>query len=63
MSEPEYAVLKVAGKEIRLPVVTGTEGEKGIDISSLRKQTGYLTVDPSLMNTAVCYSDIRSTFG
>ena len=63
MSEPEYAILKVAGREIRLPVVTGTEGEKGIDISSLRKQTGYLTVDPSLMNTAVCYSDITFVDG
>lgn len=56
--EPEFAVLKIGGKEIKLPVVVGTEGEKAFDIAQLRKATGYVSFDPSLTNTAVCYSRI-----
>ena len=57
--EPEeFAVLKIGGKEIKLPVITGTEGEKAIDIANLRRETGYVTIDPSFMNTAACYSKI-----
>ena len=56
--EPEFAVLKIGGKEIKLPVVVGTEGEKAFDIAQLRKATGYVSFDPSLTNTAVCYSKI-----
>ncbi len=57
-SESEFAVLKVGGKEIKLPVVVGTEGEKAFDIAQLRKETGYVSLDQSLTNTAVCYSSI-----
>ena len=39
------------GQTIDLPVLTGSENEKGIDISSLRKQTGYITLDPGFVNT------------
>ncbi len=46
------AVLKVDGKEIELPVVMGTDGNPGIDISKLRSQTGYLTLDYGFANTA-----------
>ena len=56
--EPEFAVLKIGGKEIKLPVVVGTEGEKAFDIAQLRKATGYVSFDPSLTNTAGCYSKI-----
>ncbi len=52
------AALRVDGQEIDLPIVVGTEGEKAIDITDLRKKTGYVTLDPSLMNTAVCRSSI-----
>jgi citrate synthase len=41
-----------------LPVVTGSEGEKGIDIGSLRKETGYITLDPGYVNTGSCASEI-----
>ncbi|MDD5698023.1 MAG: citrate synthase [Victivallaceae bacterium] len=54
----EYAELKYKDKVIRLPIVVGTEREVGIDISDLRKSTGMVTVDPSFLNTAVCYSRI-----
>ena len=58
MSENLKATLNVDGKVIELPVVVGTENEKGIDITSLRSKTGYVTIDPSFMNTAACYSKI-----
>ncbi|MDM8514978.1 citrate synthase [Desulfobacterales bacterium HSG16] len=44
--------------EIELPVITGAENEKAVDISSLRQLTGYVTLDPGLGNTATCLSDI-----
>ena len=41
-----------------MPVLTGSENEKGIDISGLRKQTGYITLDPGFVNTGSCESSI-----
>ena len=58
MSENLKATLNIGGKSIELPVVVGSENEKGIDISGLRQKTGYVTIDPSFMNTAACYSKI-----
>jgi len=46
------------GQTMDLPVLTGSENEKGIDISSLRKQTGYITLDPGFVNTGFCESSI-----
>jgi len=46
------------GQYFDFPVLTGSEHEKGIDISSLRKQTGYITLDPGLVNTGICESSI-----
>jgi len=54
----EYAKLIIKGKSYKFPIITGTEGEKAIDISGLRKKTGMITVDPSFMNTGSCYSSI-----
>ncbi|MFP4158585.1 MAG: citrate synthase [Desulfobacterales bacterium] len=54
----EYATLTVNGKTIQLPVVEGTEGEKGIDIRSLRAESGYITFDPGYGNTGSCRSTI-----
>ncbi|AKT36491.1 citrate synthase [Chondromyces crocatus] len=45
-------------KTIELPVVTGTENEKAIDIGSLRTQTGYVSLDPAFVNTASTKSAI-----
>lgn len=53
-----YAELIIDGKSYKFPVVTGTENEKGIDISGLRNKTGYITLDPSFMNTGACKSTI-----
>ncbi len=54
----EYARLIIGGKELRLPVITGTEGEKAVDIRALRKETGYITYDPGFANTGSCKSKI-----
>jgi len=54
----ESARLILEGKEYELPVVIGTEGEKAFDISSLRKATGYITLDKGYENTGSCKSAI-----
>ena len=45
-------------REYSLPVVEGTEGERAIDIASLRKETGLITLDPGYGNTGACTSAI-----
>ena len=52
------AKLILDNKEIELPIITGTEKEKAIDISNLRSQTGYITLDSGLGNTGSCKSAI-----
>lgn len=54
----EVAELKLEGQTVELPVVVGTENEKGIDISNLRAKTGYITLDNGYMNTGACTSAI-----
>ncbi len=54
----EIAELKLAGQTIELPVIVGSENEKGIDVSSLRGKTGYITLDNGYMNTGACSSAI-----
>jgi citrate synthase len=46
------------GQTIELPVLTGTENEKAIDISRLRPTTGHITLDPGYGNTGSCNSSI-----
>ncbi len=46
------------GKEYELPVVEGSEKEKGLVITDLRKQTGLITLDPGYGNTGSCTSSI-----
>jgi citrate synthase len=57
-SAPGTAKLIVEGKEYELPVVRGTEGEKAIDVSGLRKATGFITLDKGYENTGSCKSAI-----
>jgi len=54
----EKIQVNLNGKNVDLPIVTGTEGEKGIDISTLRQQTGYVTLDQGYGNTGACQSSI-----
>jgi citrate synthase len=46
------------GQSIELPVLTGSENEQAVDISKLRSQTGYITMDPGYGNTGSCQSAI-----
>lgn len=46
------------GKSFELPVVIGTEGERSIDITRLRAETGFITLDPGYANTGACQSGI-----
>ncbi len=52
------AELLIEGKRFTLPVVEGSEQEKGIDISELRNQTGYITLDDGYANTGSCQSSV-----
>ena len=51
-------MLKLKDKSYEFPLVTGSENEVALDISSLRSQTGIITLDPAYMNTASCESKI-----
>jgi citrate synthase len=54
----ETAKIVLDGKEYEYPVITGTENEKAIDISKLRGETGYITLDIGFKNTASTTSAI-----
>jgi len=54
VSDTAKLTLTIDGKEqtLELPVITGSEGERGIDISSLLGKTRHVVLDPAFMNTA-----------
>jgi citrate synthase len=54
----EQAKLEVGGKVYQLPVVVGTEDEHAVDISKLRQESGYITLDDGYSNTGSCSSAI-----
>ncbi len=54
----KFAKLEIEGKLYELPIVEGSEGEKAVDITSLRQQTGYITLDDGYSNTGSCQSAI-----
>jgi citrate synthase len=54
----ETAELKLNGDVFQLPILEGSESEKAIDISKLRDQTGYITLDSGFKNTGATKSAI-----
>ena len=50
--------VNIDGKEFEFPMVVGSEGEVGIDISKLRGQLGIITLDNGYGNTGSCQSSI-----
>jgi citrate synthase len=54
----EVARLELDGKIYELPVITGSENEKAIDISKLRDLSGYITLDSGYKNTGATKSAI-----
>jgi citrate synthase len=58
MTTQTTASLKVSGKEVELPLLTGTIGPNVIDIRPLYAKTGDFTFDPGFLSTAACKSAI-----
>jgi len=54
----KIAKLNIDGTVFDLPIVEGSEGEKGVDISSLRSQSGLITLDKGFKNTGSTKSSI-----
>jgi len=52
------AKLELDGKTAMLPIIEGSEGERAVEISSLRADTGYITLDEGYGNTGSCMSQI-----
>ena len=54
----QTAQMTIEGQQYEFPVIEGTEHEKAIDISKLRGQSGYITIDPGIKNTGSTTSAI-----
>ena len=54
----KIAKLHFENKIYELPVIEGTENEKGLDISKLRSDSGLITIDRGFKNTGSCQSSI-----
>lgn len=54
----DAAKLILEDREVTLPIITDSMGGKAIDITSLRKQTGFITYDPGYANTGSAMSEI-----
>ena len=56
-ASPRVARLLIDGKELELPIRSGSAGPDVVDVSSLTRQ-GYFTYDPGFVSTASCDSAI-----
>lgn len=54
----DRARIEFDGHTFETPIVEGTEGERGIDVTQLRAETGHVTYDPAFANTGAVRSDI-----
>ena len=52
------AELTIEGKSYKLPIVEGSEKEKAVDISKLRQESNFITIDSGYGNTGACKSAI-----
>ncbi len=59
----ETVKLTIGENTFDFPVDVATTGEKAINIGKLRSQTGYITIDDGLANTAACESSITYVDG
>jgi citrate synthase len=59
----EAGRLQIGDQAVHLPVLVGTENEKALDISNLRRDTGYLTLDEGYRNTGSVRSAITYVDG
>ena len=58
LHEADTIKMAYGGEDIELPVVEGSEGERAIDISRLRSQSGLITLDEGFVNTGSTRSAI-----
>jgi citrate synthase len=58
VSSSEHVSLHYPGGEAQFPIVHGSDGHPGIDVSSLTRQTGFTALDPGFVNTASTNSGI-----
>ncbi len=54
----DRVTLTYNGNTFELPVIIGSEGERAIDITRLRSETGFITLDPGFANSGACQSSI-----
>ncbi len=54
----QTARLQLGDSSLDLPIVIGTEDERGIEIGTLRAKTGHITLDEGYGNTGSCQSAI-----
>ncbi len=55
---PSTATIQLGNQKFEFAIIEGTEQEKAIDISKLRDQTGYITLDTGYKNTGATKSAI-----
>src|SRR5690349_10369775 len=56
--QAKTATLKIDDKELPLPVMVGSEGEKAVDARKLRQDSGYIFYDQGYGNTGSCESAV-----
>jgi len=54
----QSAELDCGGEKIELPTVTGTAGERAVDVTKLLDRSGFITLDPGFGNTGSCMSKV-----
>jgi citrate synthase len=54
----EVAKLQLGDQVFELPIVVGSEGERAVDVTKLRDQSGYITLDPGYANTGSTRSTV-----
>lgn len=59
----DKATLSIDGKQYEFDITVGSENERCIDITHLRKETGYITMDEGFGNTGSCFSSITFVDG
>ena len=58
MQKEETALFRLGEQNFNFPLMEGTEGEKAVDIRSLRGQSGYIAYDDGYRNTGSCSGKI-----
>lgn len=58
MDKEETAVLRIDDKNFTFPLMEGSEGEKAVDVRTLRGKSGYIAFDEGYRNTGSCNGKI-----